>query len=101
MGIEVERSQSLVPDAGTAATSLARSVTAHSAGAVVLCTHGEVIRAMQTILGRGGLTSFGPDAPREKGSIWVLDRIEGQIVSAEYLQPPQMYADPAPADNLG
>jgi 8-oxo-dGTP diphosphatase len=101
MEIEVERSQSLVPEAGAAATSLALGVSTPTSGAVVLCTHGEVLHAMQTILGKGGLTSFGPEAPREKASIWVLDRIDGHFVSATYLQPPQIHAEPATADNLG
>jgi 8-oxo-dGTP diphosphatase len=100
MGIQVERSQSLVPEAGAAATSLALDVTTHTSGAVVLCTHGEVIRDMQTVLGRGGLGAFGPDAPREKGSIWVLDRIDGQFVSASYLPPPQIQAEQATTDHL-
>jgi 8-oxo-dGTP diphosphatase len=89
LSIEVEPSMSLIPDAGSAATSLALGVTAHTAGPVVLCTHGEVIRDMQAILVKGGKSSFGPDGRREKASVWVLDRLDGQFVSASYLPPPR------------
>ena len=97
--MHVERSQSLVPEAGIAATALSLGVTAHGPGAVVLCTHGEVIRDMQASLGREELPWFGPDAPREKASVWILDRIDGRFVSARYLPPPQREAEPASANN--
>ena len=99
--MEVERSQSLVPEAGIAATALALGVTTHRSGAVVLCTHGEVIRDMQARLGSGELSSFNPDAPREKASVWVLDRIDGRFVSARYLPPPQRESEPASVNNYG
>jgi phosphohistidine phosphatase SixA len=97
--IQVERSQSLVPEAGDAATSLALGITSYTPGAVVLCTHGEVIRDVQANLRRGCLDSFGPDGPREKASVWVLERIDGQFVSSTYLPPPRMLPEPTPFDN--
>jgi phosphohistidine phosphatase SixA len=93
LGVRIERSQSLVPEAGAAATLLARevSVDGDGAGAVVLCTHGEVIHDMQTRLahdGPAGFSGFGPASLREKGSVWVLDRTEGRFIAARHLPPP-------------
>jgi 8-oxo-dGTP diphosphatase len=96
--IPVERSQSLVPEAGDAATSLALGVTSYAPGAVVLCTHGEVIRDVQANLGKGCLASFGPAGSREKASVWVLERIDGQFVSSTYLPPPRILPEPATFD---
>ena len=99
--MHIEQSQSLVPEAGIAATALALGVTTHGPGAVVLCTHGEVIRDMQASLAREDLPAFNSEAPREKASVWVLDRIDGHFVSARYLPPPQREADPSSANNHG
>ena len=98
--IHVEQSTSLIPDAGSAATSLALGVTAQTAGPVVLCTHGEVIRDMQVILAQACMGSFRPDGPREKASVWVLDRVDGQFVSASYLPPPRTVPIPGVVDRL-
>jgi phosphohistidine phosphatase SixA len=87
LGLPIERSQSLVPEAGTAATLLARTVAADETGALVLCTHGEVIHEMQAQLARDGLAGFSPASPREKGSIWVLERTDGRFTGAHYVPP--------------
>jgi phosphohistidine phosphatase SixA len=89
-GIPIERSPSLVPEAGAAATRLARGVSIDGPGAVVLCTHGEVIHDMQTQLAHHGPPDFGPASPREKGSVWVLERCEGRFTEAAYLHPPRL-----------
>jgi broad specificity phosphatase PhoE len=99
LGIPIERSPSLVPEAGAAATLLARQVSigegggeserelGSQLGAVVLCTHGEVIHQMQALLAHEALTGFSPASPREKGSVWVLDRTDGRFTGACYLAP--------------
>ena len=87
-GIPIERSPSLVPEAGAAATLLARGVSLDGPGAVVLCTHGEVIHYMQAQLGQHGPPGFGPASLREKGSVWVLERTDGRFTGARYLPPP-------------
>jgi len=106
LGIRIECSQSLVPEAGAAATLLAREVSVDGPGAVVLCTHGEVIHDMQTRLapdgdagGAGGADfgDFGPASLREKGSVWVLERTEGRFTAARHLLPPPSPVEP-PAD---
>src|ERR1700722_8645971 len=72
LGIPIEHSPSLVPDAGVDAKSLALEISTDGSGAVVLCTHGEVIREMQADLGPDGPPSFSTHSLREKGSVWVL-----------------------------
>ena len=88
-GIPIERSPSLVPEAGAAATMLARGVSLDGPGAVVLCTHGEVIHDMQAQLAHDGIYDFGPASLREKGSVWVLERCDGRFMEAAYLHPPR------------
>jgi phosphohistidine phosphatase SixA len=90
LGIPIEPSPSLVPEAGTAATLLAREVTIDGPGAIVLCTHGEVIHDMQALLAHDGLPGFSPASLREKGSVWVLDRTDGRFTGARYLPPPEI-----------
>jgi phosphohistidine phosphatase SixA len=88
LGIPIERSPSLVPEAGAAATLLARDVAMEGPGAVVLCTHGEVIHDMQAQIAPDGLPDFGPASLREKASVWVLERADGRFTGARYLPPP-------------
>jgi 8-oxo-(d)GTP phosphatase len=92
VGIGIETSPSLVPDAGATAALLV--VAAAGDGPVVICTHGEVIHDLQTHLGADGLSSFGPESPREKASVWVLERRDGRFLSATYLPPPAPVPQP-------
>jgi 8-oxo-(d)GTP phosphatase len=87
LGLPIEHSQSLVPEASTAAILLACNVTVDAPGTVVLCTHGEVIHDMQAQLAHDGLPGFSPASSREKGSVWVLNRIDGRFTGARYLAP--------------
>ena len=89
-GIPIERSPSLVPEAGPAATLLARGVSIDGPGAVVLCTHGEVIHELQAQFAHDGPRDFGPASLREKGSVWVLERTAGRFTEAAYLPPPRL-----------
>jgi broad specificity phosphatase PhoE len=91
LGATIERTQDLVPDAGAAATTLARTIGVEGPGSIVLCTHGEVIGDMQALMASEGdaPSGFGPDSLREKGSVWVLERQDGQFVRADYLPPPR------------
>jgi 8-oxo-(d)GTP phosphatase len=88
VGITVRESPSLVPDAGAAAAIMALNVAFNGSGTVVLCTHGEVIHDMQSRLGSDGPANFNAEAPREKASVWLLERKERRFVSATYLAPP-------------
>ena len=89
LSVPIERSPALVPEAG-GATLLARDVSIAAPGAIVLCTHGEVIHDMQAEIATDGLADFGPASPREKGSVWVLDRTGGRFTGARYLPPAQL-----------
>jgi broad specificity phosphatase PhoE len=53
----------------------------------VLCTHGDVVSELLHYL-RGRGVDIGDRPKLEKGSTWVLDVAEGEIVSAHYLPPP-------------
>jgi phosphohistidine phosphatase SixA len=89
-GLPVEESADLLPAAGAAARLLALAISVHGAasGTVVVCTHGEVIHDLQLHLGEDGPSSFDADSPREKGSVWVLEREGGRFLGATYLPPP-------------
>jgi phosphohistidine phosphatase SixA len=87
LGIPIERSQSLVPEAGTAATLLARTIATDEPGAIVLCTHGEVIHDIQAELARDEVSGFSEASSREKGSVWVLYRSDGLFTEVRYLPP--------------
>jgi phosphohistidine phosphatase SixA len=86
--IPVETSASLVPDASSAAASLVVDVATDEPGAVVVCTHGEIIHDLQERIEVAAPSSFGPDSPREKASVWVLERQDGRWITATYLPPP-------------
>jgi phosphohistidine phosphatase SixA len=88
VGIPVETSASLVPDASAAAALFVRDVATDEPGAVVMCTHGEIIHDLQERLVVDDPSSFGPQSPREKASVWVLQRRDGRWVTATYLPPP-------------
>ncbi|HEX3794156.1 MAG TPA: phosphoglycerate mutase family protein [Acidimicrobiales bacterium] len=88
LGFRIERSKQLVPDATAAAESLVRRVGKKEAGPIVLCTHGEVIRDFQLRLHKTQPDLFGRAPLREKGSVWVLERVGQKFVSARYLAPP-------------
>ena len=87
LGLQVERTKRLVPSAGSSAEPYIRRVAREETGAVVLCTHGEVVRALQEELHTRFPELFGGGAPREKGSVWVLNRIDGRIVESTYMAP--------------
>jgi len=87
MGLRVERTKRLSPSAGKDALSMLKMGSRNQSGAIVLCTHGEVIHDLQEALGNGGHELFGKDPPRDKGSVWILHREAGRIVSAQYFPP--------------
>jgi phosphohistidine phosphatase SixA len=95
LGLRIERTKRLVPSAGDSAESFLRRVSRTETGAIVLCTHGEVISHLQETLRGNAPELFGESAPNEKGSVWVLDRVGDRIVNSTYLpisdgqQPPR------------
>jgi broad specificity phosphatase PhoE len=89
LGLRIERTKRLIPSAaGKSAESFIRRVSRKEPDAVVvLCTHGEVIADLQEDLPTSFPELFRDDDRREKGSVWILDRVEGHIVSSTYLPP--------------
>jgi 8-oxo-(d)GTP phosphatase len=53
----------------------------------VLCGHGDLIPAVIEYFEERG-ASIGPDRGWKKGSVWILEREAGIIVSATYIPPP-------------
>ncbi|MDA8317731.1 MAG: phosphoglycerate mutase family protein [Actinomycetota bacterium] len=88
LGLPVETSEALGPRADRDAARLVRSL-ASGTRAVVVCTHGETIEALQRRLARPGHLAFGPGSEHEKGSVWVLGGSGGRFADAIYLRPGQ------------
>lgn len=86
LGVPVEQSEALGPQADREAARLLRSL-AQASHPVVVCTHGETIEALQRRLARPGRFSFGPGGAHEKGSVWLLRASRGRFTSASYLPP--------------
>ena len=72
-GVDVERTVGLV-----------RSLDGRP---TVLCGHGREIEALIDSLEHGGATVEGKRG-LAKGSVWVLDRVDGRVVAARYLPAP-------------
>ncbi len=54
---------------------------------VVLCGHGREIELLIDQVEASGASVEGPRGIA-KGSVWVLERHDGRVASARYLQPP-------------
>lgn len=87
LGLAVEESSLLAPDAGSRAAAFVRALARQGGGPVVVCTHGETIEALQRRLVRAASLPFEPGSPHEKGSTWVLRVDHGRFTGAEYLPP--------------
>ncbi len=86
LGLPIEETEALGPQADREAARLLRSL-ASAPHAVVVCTHGETIEALQRRLARPGKLAFGPGGAHEKGSVWLLHGSGGRFTSATYLPP--------------
>ncbi len=88
VGIEVERSPALAPDAPVVALGLIRELSApRSPSGVVLCTHGEVMGAVLQELAAEDGFKFERRPPGLKGCVWLLDFRLGKLWGARYLAP--------------
>jgi phosphohistidine phosphatase SixA len=65
-------------------TAVALSLVRSRGGAVVMCSHGDVIPAVVLTLGERGLAVHDPPIWK-KGSVWMLERDGGLFTSARYL----------------
>lgn len=71
---------------GASLTDTLRLLEKVAGETTVLCTHGDVVGNVIGHLTRTGITVDGDRL--EKGSTWVLDTRDGDIVGAHYLPPP-------------
>ena len=93
LGLEVERSALLTPDAGARAARFVQDLGTGTAP-VVVCTHGETIAAMREAFARtgpGGRGRAGADVgSHAKGSVWVLEFEEGRLDGERYVPPDRL-----------
>ena len=82
LGLPLEHRDELAEGAGAAAAALLDGITGD--GAVVLCTHGDVVPDLLDVVAPEAIAS-GDDLPCEKGSTWV---VEDGGRRASYLAPP-------------
>ena len=71
-----------------AAVDLARDGAMAGAGAVALCTHGDLVPAILEVLEQRDGIDLGSDPRWQKGGTWVLEGHDGRFASATYLPPP-------------
>ena len=83
LGLDVEIDQCLAEGADW---SNALELIKHATTPLVLCSHGDVIGDLMHDLDRRGVPL--DDDRIEKGSTWVLQVEEGEVVKARYLPPP-------------
>jgi phosphohistidine phosphatase SixA len=86
--LDVELSTALAPESGDAALELVRSLASgRSSGAVVLCTHREVIVEVLPKLAAESGVKLGHRVPGAKGALWVLDAQKGRFSVEAYIAP--------------
>jgi len=88
-GLRVEVADELGPTATDDAAEFIRRLAVPGTS-VVLCTHGEVIEALQERLECADGIEFAADPRRDKGSAWSLRLVDGRIVHSEYHPTPQV-----------
>lgn len=89
-GDRIERDEALVPDAGTRTMALVRRLArSPSSSGVVLCTHGEVMGEVLSILADQDGLRLRRRLPGLKGCVWVIDFEAGVSVGARYIAPPR------------
>jgi 8-oxo-dGTP diphosphatase len=87
-GLVVEEDEALTPNAGQQAVQLVRTLShAESNSATVLCTHGEVIGDVLTVIASEEGVRLSRRPPGLKGCVWVLDIRKGRVVTARYITP--------------
>ena len=72
---------------GVTVTDLVRAIASLDERPTVVCSHGTEIESMIDRFHRDGATIEGARGIA-KGSVWVLDRERGRVVSAQYLPAP-------------
>lgn len=88
LGLPVDQSPSLEPDAGREAAAMVRGLgKVLMAPPMVVCTHGEVLgEVLAALAGEDGLR-LRRRPPGPKGCVWVVDFRQGRASSARYIPP--------------
>jgi len=85
-GLPVETSEALAE--GAPLEGVLELVEVAAGTPTVLCTHGDVVPAVVLHLHERGVLLEG-ERDWKKGSVWALDRRDGQVVRARYDPPPE------------
>ena len=89
-GDRIECDEALVPDAGARTMALVRRLArSPSSNGVVLCTHGEVMGDVLSVLADQDGLRLRRRPPGLKGCVWVIEFEAGTAVRARYLAPPR------------
>jgi 8-oxo-(d)GTP phosphatase len=89
LGLEIERSRALTPNAPKKALALVRELSASGTrGGVVLCTHGEIMGSVLAELSKADGVRVERRLPGLKGCVWYLNFRSGRLVEARYEGPP-------------
>ena len=87
-GLEVSEEVALTPNAGPDAMACIRQLAAtEPSGAIVVCTHGEVIGEVLAALAREDGVRLRRRPPGLKGCAWDLDVRKNKVVTARYVSP--------------
>ncbi len=87
-GLAVSEEAALTPNDGSAAMACIRQLAAtEPSGAIVVCTHGEVIGDVLVALAREDGVRLGRRPPGLKGCAWDLDVRKNRVVAARYISP--------------
>ena len=89
LGREVLPTAALATDAGTEALVLIEELAASARGAVVMCTHREVLAVVLPELSTQFHRALGHRLPGAKGATWILDFRRATLVAIHYLAPPR------------
>jgi 8-oxo-dGTP diphosphatase len=91
LGLRIESSFDLVPDAGSRAFRMVRELSAIASPTIpLLCTHGEVMGTVLAQLAFADGIELCHKPPGSKGCIWILDFLGGKLSSARYIAPVQV-----------
>ena len=86
-GVELAVEKRLAEGSGASAADLVRELTA---GAAVLCSHGDVIPDVLAAISRVDELGLDRQPRSEKGSVWILEGDGTRVTTARYIRPPKL-----------
>ena len=87
VGVAVEETIDLAEGNTQRPADLFRALLDTESGGLVLCSHGDVVATLLSLLSDEYEISLGPAPPAKKGSIWHISVDAGRPVVATYLPP--------------